>query len=65
MNRIMKLLTIVSTIFLPLTFITGFYGMNFDYMPELSWKWSYPLVIIVMFIVSIMTIMIMKRKKWF
>lgn len=65
MNKIMKLLTIVSTIFLPLTFITGFYGMNFAYMPELSWKWSYPLVIIVMFAVSIMTIIIMKRKKWF
>jgi magnesium transporter len=65
MNRIMKLLTIVSTIFLPLAFITGFYGMNFVYMPELAWKWSYPVVIIVILAVSIMTIMIMKRKKWF
>ena len=65
MNKIMKLLTIVSTIFLPLAFITGFYGMNFVLMPELAWRWSYPLVIIVMFAVSIMTIIIMKRKKWF
>jgi magnesium transporter len=50
MNQVMKTLTIIATIFIPLTFIVGIYGMNFHYMPELSWKWSYPLLMIFMLV---------------
>ena len=42
MNEVMKVLTIIATIFIPLTFIAGVYGMNFEYMPELHWRWGYP-----------------------
>ena len=42
MNEVMKVLTIIATIFIPLTFVAGIYGMNFEYMPELHWRWSYP-----------------------
>jgi magnesium transporter len=42
MNEVMKMLTIMATIFIPLTFIAGIYGMNFEYMPELKWRWAYP-----------------------
>ena len=48
MNNIMKLLTIIATIFIPITFVAGIYGMNFEYMPELKWWWSYPAVLVVM-----------------
>ena len=48
MNAIMKVLTIIATIFMPLTFLAGVYGMNFKYMPELEWPWGYPLVVAVM-----------------
>ena len=65
MNEIMKVLTIVSTIFIPLTFIAGIYGMNFNNMPELSWEWSYPVVWIVMIIITGLMLMYFKRKKWF
>ena len=44
-NRVIKILTVISTIFLPLTFIAGVYGMNFVYMPELTWTWGYPLIL--------------------
>ncbi len=44
MNQVMKVLTIIATIFIPLTFIAGLYGMNFKYMPELGWPWGYPMV---------------------
>jgi len=64
MNSIMKLLTIISTIFIPLTFITGLYGMNFRYMPELAWKWSYPIVLTVMLLISLAMIRFFKKKKW-
>ncbi|TKD71840.1 magnesium/cobalt transporter CorA [Pseudalkalibacillus hwajinpoensis] len=65
MNEIMKVLTIVSTIFIPLTFIAGIYGMNFTNMPELDWKWSYPTVWIVMIIITGMMLVYFKRKNWF
>ena len=45
MNAVMKVLTIIATIFMPLTFLAGVYGMNFKYMPELEWRWGYPLVL--------------------
>ena len=48
LNAVMKVLTIITTIFMPLTFIAGIYGMNFKYMPELEWRWGYPLVLLIM-----------------
>jgi len=64
MNEVMKLLTIISTLFIPLTFIVGLYGMNFKYMPELQWVYGYPLVWIVMIIVSLIMFLFFLRKKW-
>jgi len=63
-NEIMRVLTVISTIFIPLTFITGLYGMNFKYMPELSWKAGYPIVLLVMAFVVIGLIIFFKKKKW-
>ncbi len=65
LNNVIKTLTIVSTIFIPLTFLVGVYGMNFKFMPELEWKWGYPSVVIFMVAVSITMIIVMKNKKWF
>jgi len=64
MNEIMKVLTIVATIFIPLTFIAGIYGMNFQYMPELKWVWGYPIVLLGMLIIGIVMVIYFKRKKW-
>jgi len=64
MNEIMKVLTIIATIFIPLTFIVGIYGMNFQYMPELKWVWSYPVVLLGMLIVGIIMVFYFRRKKW-
>ncbi len=64
MNEIMKVLTIVATIFIPLTFIVGIYGMNFQYMPELKWVWGYPIVLLGMLIIGIVMVIYFKRKKW-
>ncbi len=63
-NDVMKVLTIIATIFIPLTFIAGIYGMNFVYMPELSWKAGYPAVLAVMAAVAVGMILYFKRKKW-
>jgi len=63
-NEIMKVLTIIGTIFIPLTFITGIYGMNFKYMPELYWKWSYPLVLIGMFLIGIAMLVYFRKRGW-
>lgn len=63
-NGVMQLLTIVSTIFIPLTFIAGVYGMNFDYMPELHWKYGYIGVWVLMFVITLVMIWLTKRKKW-
>lgn len=65
MNQVMKTLTIVSTIFIPLTFLAGIYGMNFTNMPELEWKNGYYLVLSLCFIIAIFMIIYFKRKKWF
>lgn len=65
MNEIMKVLTIISTIFIPLTFIVGVYGMNFKYMPELQSPWGYPTVWAVMLLVAIGMLSYFKRQKWF
>jgi magnesium transporter len=64
MNAIMKVLTIIATIFMPLTFLAGVYGMNFKYMPELEWPWGYPLVVAVMAGIGITMLILFKRKKW-
>jgi magnesium transporter len=64
MNEVMKTLTIISTIFMPLTFIAGVYGMNFELMPELKWRWGYPLVILLMFALATGMVAFIKRKKW-
>ena len=63
-NDVMKVLTIVTTIFLPLTLIVGWYGMNFVHMPELSWQFGYPLVIVLIVIVIAICLWIFKRKKF-
>jgi magnesium transporter len=65
MNEVMQVLTIVSTIFIPLTFIAGIYGMNFQHMPELTWENGYFYVLILMLIIGIGMIIFMKRKRWF
>jgi magnesium transporter len=65
MNEVMKVLTIIATIFIPLTFIVGIYGMNFEYMPELSWRWAYFAVWGVMISVVIVMLSYFRRKKWF
>ena len=64
MNEIMKVLTIISTIFIPLTFIVGIYGMNFEHMPELGLTWSYPLLWIIMLSIAGAMVYIFKKKKW-
>jgi len=64
MNGIMKVLTIISTIFIPLTFIAGVYGMNFENMPELSWKYAYFSVLGAMLFISLTMLFLFKRKKW-
>ncbi|MDW5288443.1 magnesium/cobalt transporter CorA [Formosa sp. PL04] len=64
MNEIMKVLTIMSSIFIPLTFIAGIYGMNFDNMPELHHRNGYPILILVMVIMFVFMIIYFKRKKW-
>lgn len=64
MNEIMKVLTIMSTIFIPLTFIAGIYGMNFEHMPELSLSYAYPLIWTLMVSIVIGMLIIFRRKKW-
>jgi magnesium transporter len=64
MNEVMKVLTIVATFFIPLTFIAGIYGMNFKFMPELDTQWGYPVVLLVMLSISIGMFLFFKFKKW-
>jgi magnesium transporter len=63
-NSVMKVLTIIATIFMPLTFIAGVYGMNFRYMPELEWRWGYPLIPMGMAFLGISMLIFFKRKNW-
>jgi len=63
-NEIMKVLTVVSTIFVPLTFITSMYGMNFEFMPELHVKWAYPAILIIMFAMATSMLSYFHSKKW-
>lgn len=64
MNEIMKVLTIMSTIFIPLTFLAGIYGMNFEFMPELKWSWGYPGLWCIMLVLSIIMLINFKIRKW-
>ncbi len=64
MNEVMKVLTIISTIFIPLTFIAGIYGMNFENMPELEYKNSYFILLIVMVLIFMLMLFYFKKKKW-
>lgn len=64
MNEIMKVLTIFASIFIPLTFIVGIYGMNFEYMPELKFKWAYPTLWVLFVSITIALLVYFKRKKW-
>ena len=64
MNEIIKVLTIISTLFIPLTFIVGLYGMNFDFMPELHWRWGYPVVLMLMAGVTLCMLFFFWRKGW-
>jgi magnesium transporter len=71
MNEIMKVLTVIATIFIPLTFLVGVYGMNFNTqaspynMPELGWRYGYPAVLLVMAAIAAGMLYYFKRKKWF
>jgi len=64
MNEVIKMLTIIATIFIPLTFIVGVYGMNFRFMPELGWRWGYFVVWAVMAVVAFFMVIYFKKKKW-
>ena len=64
MNKVMQLLTLISVIFIPLTFLAGIYGMNFDNIPELHYKYGYFVLLGVMFVTSVVLLFIFKRKKW-
>ncbi len=64
MNEVMKVLTIIATVFIPLTFIAGIYGMNFDNMPELHYKYGYFILIGIMIFIFLMMLIYFRRKKW-
>jgi magnesium transporter len=64
LNEVMKVLTIIATIFMPLTFLAGVYGMNFKHMPELEWPWGYYLLLGVMALVALSMLIYFRRKKW-
>ena len=64
MNEVMKVLTIIATIFIPITFIAGIYGMNFKFMPELEWRWGYAMVWVVIVVAAGIMIGFFKKKKW-
>ena len=64
MNEVMKVLTIIATIFIPLTFIAGVYGMNFRNMPEIEWQWGYPLSLLIMGGVAVIMLVFFRKKRW-
>ncbi len=64
LNAVMKVLTIIATIFIPLTFIVGVYGMNFKYMPELEWRYGYPMIWLVMITIGITMLIFFKKRNW-
>lgn len=64
MNEVMKVLTIFASIFIPLTFIAGIYGMNFEFMPELKWRWAYPTLWIAFIAIALGLLIYFRRKRW-
>ncbi|MFW6457143.1 MAG: magnesium/cobalt transporter CorA [Planctomycetota bacterium] len=64
MNEVMKVLTVMASIFIPLTFLAGIYGMNFEYMPELQWRWGYPAIWAVMGTLVAVMVFYFRRKEW-
>ena len=64
LNSVMKVLTIIATVFMPLTFLAGGYGMNFKFMPELEWRWGYPFIWLVMVGIGVFMFLYFKKKKW-
>lgn len=64
MNEVMKVLTIFASIFIPLTFVVGIYGMNFNYMPELAWRWGYFIVLLFMGVIIVLMLIYFRRKRW-
>lgn len=64
MNEVMKMLTLIATVFMPLTFIAGVYGMNFASMPELHWTWGYPAVLLLMLVVAVGLVVLFRRRHW-
>ena len=64
MNEVMKVLTIIATIFIPITFVAGIYGMNFKFMPELEWRWGYVMVWAIIVVVAGIMISYFKKKQW-
>jgi magnesium transporter len=64
MNEVMKVLTIIATIFIPLTLIAGIYGMNFRFMPELETSIGYPMVLLIMLSIGILMVAYFRKKKW-
>ncbi len=64
LNAVMRVLTVITTIFMPLSFIAGIYGMNFEHMPELNWEWGYPVVLGVMGVVAAGMLIGFRRRKW-
>ncbi len=63
-NEVIKVLTIIATIFIPLTFVVGIYGMNFEYMPELAWRWAYPAIMTIMALIVSGMLFYFRRKNW-
>jgi len=64
MNDVMKVLTIIATVFIPITFIAGLYGMNFKFMPEVQWRWGYPIVLLIMAAAVAAMLFYFRRRKW-
>jgi magnesium transporter len=64
LNSVMKVLTIIATIFMPLTFLAGVYGMNFKYMPELGWRLGYPFIWLIMIGIGVLMLIFFRKKKW-
>jgi magnesium transporter len=64
MNEVMKVLTLIATIFIPLTFIVGIYGMNFAHMPELEWRYGYFVILILLAVVGVCLAVYFRRRRW-
>jgi magnesium transporter len=64
LNEVMKVLTIISTIFMPLSFVAGIYGMNFQHMPEIAARWGYPAVWIIFLLIASVMILFFRRRHW-